>query len=559
MNLKLHQLNFTIGDIQGNYQKIIDAYDGDFEGIHVFSELALTGYPPNDLLLRQDFLEEQDHYLQKIMALTFNRKAEIVLGCVRKNNGIGKALHNSALLIENGKIVAGYHKKLLPTYNIFDEARYFESGKNEPIFHSKYGDFGILICEDSFDDEHVVLRKLYETDPLKYIGEYTLLQNLDCIVTINASPCDILKHKARYEMFSKLSQKYKLPIAYVNQIGGNDELIFDGHSFFVKGEKLFTMQGFKKDSMVIDTNNPRPIISTVCGDKYEYIYKILEVGLKDYFDKNGFKSAVIGASGGIDSALVIALATQILGENNVTAITMPSKYSSEGSVSDSEKQCDTLDVKLYEMSIAEELDLAIKNFQKTFGNDIGRLTIENIQPRIRARKLMEFSNNFGALVLNTSNKSESSVGFFSILGDSVGGLSVIGDLYKTEVYGLARWMNIYFGEEVVPQTVIDKEPTPELWENQKDTDSLPPYSILDNILKLYLEGDLLSYEEKKKCFGQISGIALDKIEKILKLVEKNEYKRRIMPPILRVNRRSFGFGRNIPIAKKYSTSFKSLI
>lgn len=564
MKLKLHQLNFTIGDLQGNYNKIVEKYDPNFEGIHIFSELALTGYPPNDLLLRKDFIEEEQYYLQKIVDLTFSAKAEIVIGCTSENKGKGKPLYNSAVHIVDGKIVGEYHKQLLPTYNVFDEARYFESGKilQKPVFKSKYGNFGILICEDFWDSESIVARKNYQTDPASVFGykDFNEENDLQCIVSINASPSDTLKNISRYEMFKKLSVKHKLPIVYVNQVGGNDELIFDGHSFVVKDGEVFTTVGFHESDPIYDLEDcAKTAIFSYDSCKYKYICSTLILGLEDYFHKNNFKQCVIGASGGIDSAVVIALAEKSLGYENVTAITMPSKYSSEGSVSDSKKQCNLLGVELYEMPIGEEVELAIKNFEHTFNEGLKRLTIENIQPRIRARKLMEYSNQYGALVLNTGNKSEVSCGYFSILGDSVGGLSVIGDLYKTEVYELAKWMNKYFGEEVVPNSVINKEPSAELWENQKDTDSLPPYSILDNILKLYLEGDLLSREEKEECFSKIGEISLDKIEEIIRLVEKNEYKRRILPPVLRVNRRSFGFGRNIPIAKKYKTTFKSLL
>jgi len=569
MNLKIHQLNFTVGDMENNFLKIKQNYGPNFQGVHVYSELALTGYPPNDLLLRKDFIEEQNCYLEKLVKLTFNNPAEIIVGCITENNKIGKPLFNSAVHIKDGKISKTYNKQLLPTYNIFDESRYFEVGKESGVvFNSKYGDVGILICEDCFDDSNFVSRKIYNAEPLSPYKNSS--ENIEAIITLNASPSNILKHNDRYDMYRKLSKIYKVPFVYVNQVGGNDELIFDGHSFYVDGDDVITMCGFReeireanqvvstKSPQVVSTKSPNTQISTVTSDKYTYIFNSLEIGLKDYFRKNGFTKAVVGASGGIDSALVIALAAKILGEDNIECITMPSKFSSEGSITDSKKQCDELGINLYTMPIGEEVELAIKNYTETFQQP-KRLTIENIQPRIRARKLMEYSNDFGALVLNTSNKSESSMGYFSILGDTVGGISVIGDLYKTEVYTLAKWMNNYYGCEVVPKSVIDKEPSAELWGGQVDTDSLPPYHILDNVLKLYLEGDLLSFKEKEQCFSAIKEISIDKIEKIINMVEKNEYKRRIMPPILRVNKRSFGFGRNIPIAKKYKTSIKSIM
>jgi len=562
MKILLAQLNPIVGDLRGNFEKVyltIKNYHG--AEIIVFPELTLTGYPPNDLLLRRGFVEEQLAYVEDIRKLTTETEATIVLGVVTRNLGVGKPLQNSAVVFKNGLEIMRYHKQLLPTYNVFDEARYFEPGKFNQQNYFKVGgkSFGLLICEDCWNDEAICDAPIYPTNP---VANTMGLFQPDALITINASPSHIGKHTQRYDMYNRLSKKYGVPIVYVNQVGGQDSLIFDGHSFvaFPKS-RVRCGVGFLEEMWLVNLDGTCLEYTTNC-DENALIYNHLVLGLRDYMKKNGFKSAVVGSSGGIDSAVVLALASDAIGAENVTAITMPAQYSSKGSVDDSVLLCKNLGIRLYNRNIEWETQYAIETFSKTFKDEITppkRLTIENLQPRIRMRILMEFSNEYGALVLNTTNKSEASVGYGTIFGDVAGGLGVLMDVYKMEVYDLARWYNEFKSGPIIPTAIIDKAPSAELWEGQKDTDSLPPYPVLDALLKLYLERDLLTRTEISLNKGLIQDLTLKEIKRILKLVDGAEYKRRMAPPCLRIHRRAFGFGRNLPITQRHPVSFENVI
>jgi len=363
-------------------------------------------------------------------------------------------------------------------------------------------------------------------------------------------------------MYSTLSEKCGVPFVYVNSVGGQDSLVFDGHSFVVDGKSIWYAKGFVEDLWSAEILVPQPNMPALQVPQYHremLIIEHLKLGLKDYVTKNGFQKVVVGSSGGIDSAVVLMIAKEALGAENVFAVTMPSKFSSEGSWKDSEVLCDNLGVKLYNRPIIDEVLASIEAFKKSFGVEPSRMTIENMQARIRGRILMEFSNHFGALVLSTGNKSEMSVGYCTIYGDMCGGLSLIADLYKMEVYAVAKFHNENHSEPIIPKDIVDKAPSAELWEGQKDTDSLPPYPVLDAVLKLYLERDLMSYEEIQEAKLLIENMSLKDIKRILKMTDNAEFKRRQAAPVIRIHKRAFGFGRNLPITQRYKVSYENVL
>lgn len=563
MKILAAQINPVIGDLKGNFEKVKKSlsYYGDYDVV-VFPELTLMGYPPNDLLLRKGFVEEQLAYIEAIKDLTANSHKCIIIGAVTKNTNVGKPYHNSALVFIDGKERLRYHKQLLPTYNVFDENRYFEAGDSEQKnwfeFNGHY--LTVLICEDCWNNEAITNKPLYSTDPVKSIGSLPN-DKKNIVITLNASPSHVRKNVERYSMYRTLSKRYGVAFLYVNQVGAQDDLVFDGFSFYVDGNKIIYARGFEEQNFFIDTD-PKfgglPI-EVPEGNLWYNMLEHLKLGLKDYCAKTGFKSVVVGSSGGIDSALVLTIAKEALGAENVFAITMPSKFSSTGSVDDSVKLCNNLGIKLYTRGIATEVHESIADFKAAFGEEPSRLTIENMQARIRGRILMEFSNHFGAMVVSTGNKSESSVGYCTLYGDTNGGLALISDLYKMEVYGLAKWYNEQKGDDIIPKNIIDKAPSAELWEGQKDEDSLPPYPVLDAILKLYLENEFLTTEEREQYVELISKMSINDIKRIISMVDKAEFKRKQCPPTIRVHNRAWGFGRNLPIAKRVKPSILNLI
>ncbi len=547
------QLNFTVGGIQGNLNKILKAYEtvAHENSILVCSELALTGYYPQDLLVKSSFIESQNRALQTLIQATENKSCSIVLGVVCRNySENGKPLHNALVILSRGQKIFEYHKRLLPTYNIFDEARHFEAGTNKAVFEHQNMKLGFLICEDAWSRTN---NFKYVSDPVEELKQ----EPLDLIISINASPSNLGKMRQRFSVIKKISKKCNAPVVYVNQVGGNDELIFDGASFVTnqKGLLVKQMQSFVEQVSYIDLtkiNEDEREFSEI--NHRELILQQTVLGIRDYVNKCGFQKVVVGSSGGIDSAVTLAICCEALGADNVTAITMPSYFSSKGSVDDSVKLCDNLGIKLLKASIAEEFDIAIKRFETMSGEHPSRLTQENIQARIRGRILMEFSNHFGALVISTGNKSEMSVGYATLYGDMNGGINPLGDLYKMEVYELAKHFNQKAEKEIIPLSIIEKEPSAELSEDQKDSDALPEYPLLDAILKLYIEGDLLNKTEIDGCKKLIEhyDISDKEISIIHNMVNKAEFKRRQAPPIIRVQQRSFGMGRRLPVAAVYS-------
>lgn len=564
LKITLAQINPTIGDIAGNVALIKQAA---FEAqkinasLVVFPELSVTGYSPGDMLDDPAFINRTEVGLQTLLTATLTTPGmHWVIGAPTRRTGPGKQLENSLLVLADGKVLLQYAKQLLPTYNVFDERRHFEPGADiERVLKIGNERIGFLICEDGWNDDG----QDYAINPFAKLSA----AGIDLIVSINASPSNIGKHEQRLKIFSDASSRYDVPLIYVNQVGGHDQLVFDGASFAVTPGQgvVFESARFSTALDTIQLANGKfhdlagQALNKIKHDGYsvmEFYRRQIVLGLQDYARRCGFKRAVVGSSGGIDSALTIALAVEALGAENVVAITMPSRFSSTGSVSDSELLCRNLNVTLYEHPIHELVARYESGFNQAFTSTLHGIALENLQARIRGTLLMEYSNSFGNLLLTTGNKSEISVGYCTLYGDTNGGLGLIGDLYKTEVFDLCRHLNLISGREIIQKNIIDKPPSAELAPGQRDEDSLPPYEKLDVILKVLVEGERLSELERAPVEQAFSHITSDEIgralvERIKKLIAHNEYKRRQSPPILRLRGRAFGSGRQMPIAAKY--------
>ncbi|NQD35991.1 NAD+ synthase [Permianibacter sp. IMCC34836] len=561
MKILMAQCNFTVGDFSGNKQKILDLVwrHGHDHDLIVFSELCLSGYYPMDLVHQPGFLQAQEEAIEAVREATRSFGAAVVLGFIDRNHWTGKPFHNGLMVLAKGVTQLVYHKRLLPTYNIFDEARHFEPGNLPGMLMLNGYRIGFAICEDLWNDDE---DGDYATMPIKLLAR----EKPDFIVSINASPSNLGKQAERLIRFRKLSAKYRLPLIYVNQVGGNDEIVFDGNSFVTNanGELIAQLPAFAEHtaSLMLDENDELSCtVHPRCNEPsdVEFYYQQIVMGLRDYVSKCGFRGVVVGSSGGIDSAVTLALAHDALGAENVVAVTMPSRFSSEGSVTDSVALCTNLGIKLYRAPIEAQFKQAVADFTEAFGEAPSRLTQENMQARIRGRILMEYSNHHGNLVLSTGNKSEMSVGYATLYGDMNGGLNLIGDLYKMEVYALARYLNEHHGREIIPQAIIDKAPSAELFEGQKDQDSLPPYPVLDAILRLYIERDLLTEAEIAENNALVVRYADFDVNRVLRMVDAAEFKRRQAPPIIRVHRRSFGTGRRMPIAKRWTSPAETVV
>jgi NAD+ synthase (glutamine-hydrolysing) len=564
LRLTLAQLNLTVGDLEGNVAKMIaaaqKAWDQGSELV-VFPELSLTGYYPGDLLDEPRFLQRVEQGLDALLQASRQlRNLHWVIGAPVPRSGPGKRLHNMLLVLKAGEVVLRYAKQLLPTYNIFDERRHFEPGPDVARV-LRIGDttIGLMICEDGWNDEGAD----YAVNPFERMRDAAP----DLVVSINASPSNIGKREQRHEIFAAASRRHGLSILYVNQVGGHDQLVYDGASFAVapEGGVVFEAQRFVEDVTTLRLEGGRfcaangsalPAVPPQGLSTMAFYQAQIVLGLKDYARRCGFRQAVVGSSGGIDSALTLALAVQALGAENVAAITMPSSYSSAGSVDDSVALCRNLGIELATHPIAELVSGYAQQFERSFGKPLQGLALENLQARVRGTVLMEYSNSFGHLLLTTGNKSEISVGYCTLYGDTNGGLGLIGDLYKTEVFALSRHLNEAAGRELIPAAILDKEPSAELAPGQKDTDSLPPYPVLDEILKVLIEGERLAKGEREKAAAfvaelQASAEGRALVERVRGMIARNEYKRRQAPPIVRVRARAFGSGRQMPIAAKH--------
>lgn len=559
MRIVMAQLNCKIGDLEGNTAKVTAAIErarrdhGDAAFL-VFSETVLCGYSPQDLVRIPGFIDRQLECLERVREATAGWGCHVVIGCITRNPGPGKGLFNSLAVFRDRLEVLRYHKALLPTYNIFDERRHFEPGSAPNVLEVRGRKVGFLVCEDAW---HGRSGGLYERDPVaetvKRAGK------LDLLITVNASPSNLRKRAQRLDVYRGICGRHGCSAVYVNQVGGNDGIVFDGGSFAMdgNGHLIAAAADFAEDLKAVDLDAP-PAKPAYLIPEAEFMFAQLKLGLRDYVGKTGFKGVVIGESGGIDSAVVTAVAVDALGADKVIAITMPSKVSSEGSVVDSETLCRNLGVRLFNCPIMDQNQAFMDAFNRAFADqglasvDSNKLTEQNTQSRIRGQILMGFSNRYGHLVLNTGNKSELSVGYFTLGGDSVGGIALLGDLFKMQVYRLARHYNAAHGKEIIPAAILDKEPSAELEPGQVDSRDLPPYPVLDALLKLYVEHGELPAGEFAECRAILeANCDAPTVERILRLVTRNEFKRAVIPKCIHVNTTAFGFGWNMPIAQGY--------
>lgn len=549
MKIALAQLNYHIGNFESNTEKIISAIEKSKKenvDLVVFSELAICGYPPKDLLERKDFIERTQDALQKV-AEACTDIASVVGGPSINPHIKGKNLYNSAFFISNGKIESIHNKTLLPNYDIFDEYRYFEPNTEFSLVEYKGKKIAITVCEDLWEkqptDNNFAKSELYTISPMEELNKL----NPDFVVNIAASPFSYNQQDLRTNILKSNIERYHLPIIYVNQIGAHTELIFDGDSMALnsKGEVACRLKYFEEDYQVIDMNEIEDkAIESAEVDYIEKIHDALVLGLKDYFGKMGFKKATLGLSGGIDSAVTVVLAERALGKENVRVLLMPSEFSSDHSIKDAVDLAENLGIQYEIVNIQEIFSEFQKALKPSFGELPFNVAEENIQARIRGTLVMGLSNKFGHILLNTSNKSEAAVGYGTLYGDMNGGLSVLGDVYKTDVFKMAWFMNK--DKEIIPENTIVKPPSAELRPDQKDSDSLPDYDVLDGILYRYIEKNMSSKEIIA------DGFEKQTVEKAIRLVNMNEYKRFQTPPILRVSSKAFGFGRKIPLVAKHN-------
>jgi len=526
MKIAIAQINTTVGDINGNFERIISSITkakNEKAELIIFPELTLTGYPPRDLLIKKSFIQKNIEVLHQLVEYTKN--IAIIVGFVDKKDG---ELFNAAALISDRKIIGIYHKVHLPNYDVFDEKRYFSAGNSINIFELKGVKLGITICEDIWIND----------GPVRQLKK----KGAELIVNISASPFHSGKGKIRLNVAEKQAKENNIPIIYCNLIGGQDDLIFDGRSYVLnkKGKLVHQSNAFVEELSFVDNIESKTEIEYYENEN-ESIFKALVLGVKDYFRKNNFKNAVIGLSGGIDSALTAAIAVDALGNENVRGVTMPSKFSSEGSISDSIDLAKNLAIECDIVPIKDIYTSYLKSLKTQFAGTQFNVAEENIQARVRGNILMALSNKFGYLVLTTGNKSESSVGYSTLYGDMAGGLAVISDVLKNKVYELSVYINDLKGKEIIPVSTITKPPSAELRDDQKDSDSLPEYEVLDPILKAYVEDDL----SKEKIVGLGFEEAL--VTRIINLVDRNEYKRQQAALGLRITSRAFGQGRRMPI------------
>ncbi len=546
MKIAIAQINPIIGDFEYNFARIKSFSEKAVAlscDLVVFPELVVSGYPPRDLLERNDFIEANLACLNRLVDSI--RDIGVICGFVEKNpSGKGNSLYNAAVLFEDGNIVHRAFKRLLPTYDVFDERRYFEPGTECAPFSYKGHSLGLAICEDVWNDKDIFQKSIYTIDPVSLMVE----KGADLIINISASPFYMGKEVFRQEMLRSIARKYSVPLVFANQVGGNDGLLFDGIStaFDRQGNIAVRAREFEEDLVVFDSESP---VSTednpqaVLGTGVTMVFKALVAGTRDYAIKCGFSKAILGLSGGIDSALTAAIASLALGRENVLAVFMPSRYTSKDNYQDTKKLADNLGIDLIQIPIDGMFKEFLRFLSPSFKTEEPGVTEQNIQARIRATILMGFSNRDGLLLLSTGNKSEASVGYCTLYGDMSGGLAVISDVPKTMVYELSGLVNAE--KEWIPKRIIEKAPSAELKPNQKDQDDLPPYEILDAVLKGYIE-DLKSPDE-------LVQMGFDKklVENVISKVVRSEYKRQQAAPGLKVTSKAFGYGRRYPIAQRY--------
>ena len=546
MKITLAQLNPTIGDIRGNVAKVtqtLSQCSKDSPDLVVFPELFLVGYPPRDLLERPSFIARTEEAIQELLHVSQKYpQTGIIVGAPQPGQqSTGKGLHNSALLLYQGRLLFTQHKSLLPTYDVFDEPRYFDPASEDPVVKFKDETLGISICEDAWNDPALWHRPTYSYDPIEALAE----KGASLIINIAASPFHRGKETLRYNIVRSHATKHRIPFLFINQVGANDELIFDGRSVGVDGagNPLVVFPPFEEHVQTISVDRDGVPNSYVPQEEIVSVYQALVLGVRDYMRKCGFTSALVGLSGGIDSAVTCCIAVAAVGAKNVVAVTMPGPYSSPGSVEDSQKLAKNLGIRFETIPISPAYEVYLKSLHHHFKGREVDITEENIQARIRGNILMALSNKFGHLVLSTGNKSELAVGYCTLYGDMSGGLSVIADVPKTMVYELAQYIN---RDSIrIPQEIIHKPPSAELREHQTDQDTLPPYEVLDQILHYYVDehysmADILQHN-----------LDPETVKWVIRAVERNEYKRRQAVPGLKVTSKAFGVGRRMPIAAKF--------
>ncbi|MDR3798715.1 MAG: NAD+ synthase, partial [Terracidiphilus sp.] len=537
MKIALAQIDPTVGDFSGNIEKIVAASRRAAEQgarLAVFSELAICGYPPADFLEKPSFLVRCRAAVDELAAATRELPIAVLAGVALPTDGKdGKPAFNAAVLLDKGQLLLEQHKRLLPFYDVFDEQRYFSPAESQKVIELDGVRLAITICEDAWNDKNFWPRRLYTVDPV----EELMRQKPALHINLSSSPFWHSKRTIRREMLAAMARRDDIPVLMCNQVGGNDSLIFDGSSLALngRGELIAQAASFAEDLLLVDPFHAEPIPIPE-DDDTEATYRALVLGTRDYVRKCGFSKAIVGLSGGIDSALVAAIATEALGAENVICVGMPSPYSSAGSIDDSQRLAANLGIRFETISIRSLFAEFTQALEPVFHGMKEDITEENIQPRIRGTLLMALSNKFGALVLTTGNKSEMAVGYCTLYGDMVGALAVIGDLVKTRVYAVCDWLNR--DQEKIPAAILTKPPSAELRPGQVDTDSLPPYDVLDPIVEAYVE----RYETPERIAAE-HGFPLDLVRQTVRLIERSEYKRQQAAPVLKVTAKSFGMGR----------------
>ncbi len=545
MKIALAQINPTVGDFRGNTAKILEYTGRARQGgaaLVLFPELAICGYPPADLLEKPDFVRRCGEAIEEIAGATAEDGIAVIAGYVTPApQGSGKHVMNTAALLRAGQVEFMQSKMLLPFYDVFDEQRYFVPAAKQRILELDGTRAALTICEDAWNDKSFWENRLYQVDPV----EELMKQGAGLILNISASPWWRDKHPLRREMLAAIALRHRVPVAMVNQVGGNDSLVFDGSSLVIgpDGQVIAQASSFQEDLIFADLEAGTGDCRTENEDVNVAMLEALTLGTRDYVHKCGFRKAVVGLSGGIDSALVAAIAVRALGRENVTTLGMPSPYSSQGSIDDSRKLAENLGIR-YEIIRIDEIFGAFRHgLAGIFAGMKPDITEENIQSRIRGVLLMACANKFSALVLTTGNKSEMSTGYCTLYGDMVGALAVIGDVLKTRVYDLCRVVNAQ--REVIPRSILEKPPSAELRPGQKDTDTLPPYEVLDPILEAYVE----RYETPEE-IAAARNLDCAMVHRVVQMVERSEYKRQQAAPVLKVTPKAFGMGRRFPIAVK---------
>jgi len=546
MRIALLQHNPIVGDLHGNAQKIIDGVNTVYRknpDLIVTSELSLLGYPPRDLLLQKKFIETSWR-IAETLAEKCRDSPPLLIGLAKFNDsGVGRPLYNVAALLHEGQIHQCFYKTLLPTYDVFDEDRYFEPAHVVQTLHLNGNTIGISICEDIWNDTNFWNQRRYHNNPI----ESLVHDGAECLINISASPFSLGKQSLRESMLSTVARKYHLPTLYVNQVGGNDDLIFDGRScaFDATGNLIARGAAFREDTILVDILHPKNnCIFTDDFTPESELWRALVLGTRDYIRKTGFNKVLLGLSGGIDSALVAAIAVEAVGKENVLGVLMPSPYSSTGSIDDSLLLANNLGIRTLQLPISEILHSFDNVLSDAFNGYTPDTTEENLQARIRGTLLMSLSNKYGALLLTTGNKSEVSVGYCTLYGDMCGAIAVISDVPKVMVYRIASWLNTTKNYSIIPEPILMKPPSAELRPGQTDQDTLPPYVVLDEILRHYIE----LHEDSEEIISR--GFSAETVEHVLHLVKIAEFKRKQAAPGFKVTDCAFGTGWRMPIASK---------